>query len=221
MKATDHVEYLLRQGKKPKELLALGFSKSIVTRVRKRLKEEKAAARTKAPKGRAEAKSLPQPSMTSPTEMEPIQQKLAYLESEIQKVENLAKGLPEVAALVIGAREFGTLKREECPYQEDGLCTLWAWTSQDAIPSGAGEPVLVEKEEPPWHIKPAALYCAMCNEPFESRIGKVENRVSANPLSRARYEFICEGCGSKGWIATHIKCTECGRETWWGWWPER
>ena len=221
MKATEHVEYLLRQGRKSKELLELGFSKSVITRVRGQLKEEKAAARTMAPKGRTQAKSLPQPSMTSPTEMEPIQQKLAYLESEIQKVENLAKTLPEVIALMAGAREFGTLKREECPYQEDGLCTLWAWTSQDEIPSGTGEAVLVEKEEPPWHIKPSALYCAMCNEPFERRIGEVENRVSANPLSRAKYEFICTGCGSKGWIATAIKCTECGRQTWWGWWPER
>lgn len=221
MKATEHVKYLLKQGRSPKELVELGFPKSVVTRARRRLKEEKTALQPKTPKGRAEAKSRSQPSVTSPTEIEPIQQKLAYLESEIQRVENLAKALPEVAALVAGGQEFGALKREECPYQKDGLCTFWAWTSQDKIPSGAGEAVLVEREDPPWHIKPSALYCAMCTEPLESRVGKVENKVSADLLSRAKYEFICTGCGSKGWIATAIKCTECGRQTWWGWFPHQ
>ena len=41
MKVTEHVEYLLRQGRDSRELVQLGFPKSVVTRVRKRLKEEK------------------------------------------------------------------------------------------------------------------------------------------------------------------------------------
>jgi hypothetical protein len=44
MKVTEHVEHLLRQGHKPKELVALGFSKRVVTRARRRLKEERASA---------------------------------------------------------------------------------------------------------------------------------------------------------------------------------
>ena len=35
MKTTEHVEYLLRQGRKPKELLELGFPKQVITRVRR------------------------------------------------------------------------------------------------------------------------------------------------------------------------------------------
>jgi uncharacterized phage infection (PIP) family protein YhgE len=32
--------------------------------------------------------------------------------------------------------------------------------------------------------------------------------------------FKCNSCGSKGLVAIRIKCTDCGRENWWGWWPE-
>lgn len=45
MKVTEHIEELLRQGRKPKELIELGFPKSVVTRVRRRLRDEKAASR--------------------------------------------------------------------------------------------------------------------------------------------------------------------------------
>ncbi len=55
MKVTEHVEQLLRQGRKPKELIELGFSKSVVTRVRRQLREEKATSEKKVPE-----KSIPQ-----------------------------------------------------------------------------------------------------------------------------------------------------------------
>ena len=41
MKTAEHVEFLLKQGKKPRELEELGFSKHIITRVRRQLKEER------------------------------------------------------------------------------------------------------------------------------------------------------------------------------------
>ena len=41
MKVTEHVERLLRQGKKPKELVELGFPKRVVTRVHRQLRKEK------------------------------------------------------------------------------------------------------------------------------------------------------------------------------------
>ena len=43
MKVTKHVQHLLRQGKKPKELVELGFPKAIVTSVSRQLREEKAS----------------------------------------------------------------------------------------------------------------------------------------------------------------------------------
>ena len=41
MKVTQHVEHLLKQGRKPKELIELGFPRSVVTRVRRQLRNGK------------------------------------------------------------------------------------------------------------------------------------------------------------------------------------
>ena len=93
MKVTDHVEHLLREGRNPKELVELGFPKSVVTRVRRRLREEKAAPQTRIPQGSEEAKSYPQPSAASPVEMALMRQKLASLEGDLQKLESQVQAL--------------------------------------------------------------------------------------------------------------------------------
>lgn len=57
MKVTKHVEQLLRQGRKAKELVELGFTKSVVTRVRRQLKQEKATPQTKVPEVTTQAET--------------------------------------------------------------------------------------------------------------------------------------------------------------------
>jgi hypothetical protein len=34
-------------------------------------------------------------------------------------------------------------------------------------------------------------------------------------------EFLCEHCKAKGTMAVFTKCTSCGREGWFGWWPRK
>ncbi len=36
---------------------------------------------------------------------------------------------------------------------------------------------------------------------------------------RAQKTFTCNSCRRKGQVAAKVKCTECGQENWWGWWP--
>lgn len=31
--------------------------------------------------------------------------------------------------------------------------------------------------------------------------------------------YECESCGSRGHVVGLVKCSECGDEDWWGWWP--
>jgi len=107
MKVAEHVEHLLRQGKKPKELVELGFSKQVVTRVRRQLREEKAAQQVKVARS-----------------------------TESFSVEDLESYLDGIPAL--------------------GL----------------------------------------------------------------RHRFKCD-CGASGFVAVRIECTKCGRETWWGWFPNQ
>ena len=199
MKTTDHVEYLLMQGRSPKELVELGFPKSVVTRVRRRLREEKASQCAKAPKGGAEAKSHSHSAVVSATET----------------------ALPETAALVAAAQELGAHRREVCSHHEAGICTSWKWTRRDEIPQGIGEPVFTEGEKPCWHVKPLPFYCALCMVSLEDSLGEVMDSLEGNPLSNARREITCKGCGSKGFIAVSIKCTKCDREILWGWFPKQ
>jgi predicted RNase H-like nuclease (RuvC/YqgF family) len=148
MKTTKHIKQLLREGRKPAELVELGFPKAVVTRVRRQLREEK-ATQPKVQKGRAEVKSCSQPSVTSPAEMAPLQQKLASLESELR----------ELAAKVEILEE----------------------TSLD--------------------------------------LEDIEAFLEDTPAIGLRHHFKCD-CGASGFVALHIRCTKCGRETWWGWHPK-
>ena len=221
MKTTEHVEHLLRQGRKPKELIELGFPKPVVTTVRRRLKKQKAARQAKVPEGIAQGETQGQSLPESPGKIAVTEEKLQSMANELQKVDNLAKVLSEATVLVAAAQEVGTYKRETCPYRKDGVCTAEIWTSQDEIPQGIGEPVAAANENPEWYIKPSPFYCAMCTTHLEHLIYDVQSDVSGNPLSGAKHEITCKGCGSKGLIATLVKCTKCGRETYWGWWPKK
>jgi hypothetical protein len=33
--------------------------------------------------------------------------------------------------------------------------------------------------------------------------------------------FKCNSCKSTGKVAIKVKCTQCGQENWWGWWPKK
>lgn len=220
MKASKHVERLLRQGRKRKELIELGFPKSIVTRVSRQLKKEMAALKVKATKGTAQAETQLSTPPGSPEEIATIWQKVQFMADDLQRIDNLIQALSEVSIVIAAARELGTNRCENCPYHRDGLCHLWTWNRQDEIHQGIGEPVQAGDDNRGWHVKPSPLYCAMCAAPLEGHIDGLEYKLSGDPLSGVKYQFTCSGCGGKGWIATRIKCIKCGRETYWGWFPK-
>ena len=37
---------------------------------------------------------------------------------------------------------------------------------------------------------------------------------------RLRETFTCRSCEATQYVAERIKCTQCGDETWWGWFPK-
>jgi hypothetical protein len=150
MKITEHVEQLLRQGRKPKELIELGFPKLVITRVRRRLEEEKRASQPRTEKGKGREESHSQSTVTLHVETAPVQLKLGSLESKIQQLESQVETLE-----VLGA----------------------------------------ELED-------------------------IETRINGTPALSLKHRFKCY-CGASGYVALHIKCTKCGRETWRGWHPEQ
>ena len=221
MKVTNHVEKLLRQGRKPKELIELGFLKSVVTRVYRQLREEKATSQKKKPEGAPHVESQLSTPLGSSETIATIWQKVQSMANDLRRIDSLIQALSEVTLLMAAARQLGTYRRETCPYEKDGLCTLEAWSSEDEVPQGMGEPVLVENEKPEWYIKPSPFHCVMCTTPLENRIDDIEDKASDDPLWGARYQITCENCGTKGWVATRVKCTKCGHETYFGWQPKK
>jgi len=197
MKTTKHVEELLRQGRKPKELVELGFPKSVVTRVHRQLKEEKTARGAKGEKGGARARSHSQLSAVSPEGRE-----LAS-----------ATAPSELDLLAVAARDHGRWKQTICAYLNRDVCSFWSWDSKEGMPQGIGAPV-EDKEK--WRVKPSELYCAICTVDLELRLLEVEGEVATNPLSGVRRDFKC-ACGSQRQIFGVVKCHACGRQTWWGW----
>ena len=220
MKVTKHVEQLLRQGHKPKELVALGFSKRVVTRVRRRLRVEKAVSQGKWPAGAPQTETRLETPPESPEKIATIWQKVQSMANDLKRIDGLVQALSEATILVAAAKEFGTYMYDICPHNKDGLCTLETWLSKEEIPGSIGEPVLVGNEKPEWYIRPSPLYCAMCPIPFEDHLDDVESKVSGDPLAGAR-DITCMVCGTKGLVATSIKCTKCGHETYRGWWPKK
>jgi seryl-tRNA synthetase len=51
------------------------------------------------------------------------------------------------------------------------------------------------------------------------RIEEVVAGLKETPGYGIRSFFTCESCGSSSFIAIPVRCTECGNEGWWGWWP--
>jgi len=140
---------------------------------------------------------------------------------DLQRIDSLTQTLSEVSIIIAAAQKLGTYRHEECQHHKDGLCRFWMWNSQDEIPKGIGEPTYVDDEDPGWYAKPSTLYCAMCAVPVEDRVDDIELDALSTPLWGAGTQIACENCGTKGRIATLVKCTKCGHVTFWGKVPKK
>lgn len=53
-----------------------------------------------------------------------------------------------------------------------------------------------------------------------SRLEGVLDNLKSTLGYRAQKTFTCASCEADGNVAAKVKCTSCGKENWWGWWPE-
>jgi len=147
-----------------------------------------------------------------------LQLKKEIRKAELERELAGAKMPAEVAVLVAAAQELGEEGCDGCPHEEDGVCTYWQWEAPEEIPQGIGEPVSVAKDE--WRMRPSVLYRAMCTVGLRDAIWHLDYVLDNTPLHNLRESFSCE-CRTSGMVAVHIKCTNCGKETWRGWWPKK
>lgn len=53
------------------------------------------------------------------------------------------------------------------------------------------------------------------------KIVKLERSFDNLPILNVHDRFKCPECGARGLVAVKIRCTKCGSEMWWGYWPEK
>jgi hypothetical protein len=50
---------------------------------------------------------------------------------------------------------------------------------------------------------------------------KISLNLKGTPGYGIRYKYVCEKCHDHGHVAEMFRCTKCGHERWYGWWPEK
>ncbi len=57
-------------------------------------------------------------------------------------------------------------------------------------------------------------------EAISAELEDMETLLGGAPALGLEHDFKCD-CGASGFVAVHIICTKCGRDTYWGWWPKK
>jgi SMC interacting uncharacterized protein involved in chromosome segregation len=149
MKTTEHIEYLLRQGRKPKELQELGFSKRVITRVSRKLRQEKRKPEENSAKTEKVTSGVVGTPINSHNEIAKLESRLAAMDSDLKELKEQTSELRE------------------------------------------------------------AILEAVTPEELEERLdGAIGLGI--------KQKFGCQ-CGATGFVAMRVRCTQCGRESWWGW----
>ncbi|MBN1188538.1 MAG: hypothetical protein JXA46_02185 [Dehalococcoidales bacterium] len=52
-------------------------------------------------------------------------------------------------------------------------------------------------------------------------VKRISNNLKGTPGYGVKYTFSCEKCSDHGHVAVMYRCTKCGHERWYGWWPEK
>jgi hypothetical protein len=59
---------------------------------------------------------------------------------------------------------------------------------------------------------------------YEVRLSEAQTKIRSlemEPINGLYERFECSSCRSKHLVAVKIKCTKCGAENWWGYWPQK
>ena len=215
---SDEIIQLLSEGKSSKEIIARGHKPGTVYSAQRKWRQRKATNTLK--KDIPKSDQPPQSDSISEIETDPeiVQLKREVRKAELERQLGKMKVPLEMEILVAAAYDLGQQKRDTCSCEDDGLCRLWAWSRADEIPKGSGEPIFEDKGT--WRIKPSPLYCALCTGSVAKELKDLDQSLDSIPIRGIRERFTCE-CGAKGMLAVSIKCTKCGEESWWGWWPKQ
>jgi hypothetical protein len=56
---------------------------------------------------------------------------------------------------------------------------------------------------------------------LKDEVAKIVTNLKGTPGYAGRQRFTCEKCNDHGHVAVQYRCTNCGQERWYGWWPDK
>jgi len=56
---------------------------------------------------------------------------------------------------------------------------------------------------------------------LNDELKKIPVNLKGTPGYGIKHTFDCEKCSDHGHVAVMFRCTNCGHERWYGWWPEK
>jgi hypothetical protein len=84
---------------------------------------------------------------------------------------------------------------------------------------------LMEKKAADLEIKitknKESLDTAQRVQELNEAVKKISTNLKGTPGYGVRHTFNCEKCSDHGHVAVMYRCTKCGHERWYGWWPEK
>ena len=87
--------------------------------------------------------------------------------------------------------------------------------------------ILEQVEKTMAEAKALAQQTPLASQDMANQLQTMSNQledISAKLLNTPSYDiggmFQCKSCNSEGFVAIRVKCTDCGEERWWGWWPQ-
>jgi len=165
--------------------------------------------------------------------VEDVAKSIGRLESKLKSVDSK---LAEVGGVLEWLersldRRFREDSSEVCTHMDrDGYCVYWTWKSPV---KGWSMKKLGDRYA--LNVKAHRWVCALCpsftTKDLKDAVESVKalweafeglsRRVNQIPILNLYEDFTCSSCGSKHLIAVKFKCTNCGYEGWWGYWPKK
>ncbi|HSW58085.1 MAG TPA: hypothetical protein VLH15_06760 [Dehalococcoidales bacterium] len=68
---------------------------------------------------------------------------------------------------------------------------------------------------------PAPVKAEQMVQQLAEEMKKIVNNLKGTPGYGVRHKFSCERCDDHGHVAVQFRCTKCGHERWYGWWPDK
>jgi hypothetical protein len=83
---------------------------------------------------------------------------------------------------------------------------------------------LMEKKMAEMEAKNAKSNPALTDQKIQQltdELKKIIGNLKGTPGYGVKDNFTCEKCEDHGHVAVQFRCTSCGHERWYGWWPEK